>query len=109
VTEVNPSLPIPALPGLEALVEKARQDLAQKRSIPAAEISLVEARQVMWPDSSVGCPQPGMAYSQVVTGGYLIRLEKSGALYEYHAGLHGDPFLCENPTAPLEGTPGGAS
>ena len=98
------SMPIP--PTLQALVEKAKEDLAQRLSIPIAQIDLVEAAGVVWSNASLGCPQPGMMYADVLTPGYLIRLNAKGLTYEYHAGKNSDPFLCENPIPPVPGMPG---
>lgn len=45
-------------------------------------IVAVEARD--WPDSSLGCPQPGRAYSQIITPGYRLVVRANGQEYEYH-------------------------
>jgi len=45
-------------------------------------IIAVEARD--WPDSSLGCPQPGRAYAQIVTPGYRLVVQANGRQYEYH-------------------------
>jgi hypothetical protein len=45
-------------------------------------IIAVEARD--WPDSSLGCPQPGRAYSQIVTPGYRLVVQANGRQYDYH-------------------------
>lgn len=103
---MTPSSSIPAHPVLQRLVEKAISDLAQRRSISPDEITLLEATSVDWPDASLGCPQEGMMYSQVVTPGYLIVLEHAGNKFEYHAGK--DPSsitYCENPTPPISDLP----
>jgi hypothetical protein len=81
---------------IESQVEKAKEDLAQRLSIAISEINLLEARQVTWPDGSLGCPQPGMVYTQVPVEGLLIRLGVGKAMYFYHSGRSGDPFLCES-------------
>lgn len=91
--------------GLENLIEKAREDLAQRLSIATKEISLVESREVVWPDASLGCPQPGMAYAEVLTPGYLILLEANNKEYEYHASRGTEIVYCENPNPPVPGTP----
>ena len=77
------------------LVEKAREELSQRLSIAISQISLVEAREVVWPDSSLGCPQPGMKYQQVPEDGALIVLQAQGSVYEYHIGGSRGLFLCE--------------
>ena len=102
---MTPSIPIPADPRLQELIEKARTDLAQRLAISVNEIILLEARSVTWPDSSLGCPQEGMGYMQVLTPGYLIKLEFSEQQFEYHAGTKTNVIYCENPTPPVPGMP----
>ncbi len=103
-TQMNPSLPTPSTSGLESLIEKAKEDLAQRLSISLDQISLVEATGVVWPDSSMGCPQPGMEYLQVPEDGSLIILKAQENIYEYHKGGRRGLFLCEkkykNPSPP---------
>ena len=96
----------PVSPQLQNLIDKAKGDLTQRLSISENEIILVKARDVVWPDSSLGCPQPGMMYAEVLTPGYLILLEATGQKYEYHAGKSSDIFLCEKPTPPVPGISG---
>ena len=108
-TEMNPSLPIPAAGNIQALVEKAKEDLSQRQSIFTSEIKVMESKEVIWPDTSLGCPQPGTAYTQIATRGYLIRLEANGREFEYHANIHNYVFYCENPMPPVLGTPSGAN
>ena len=99
-------LQTPDTPGLEILIEKAKADLAQKLTISVAEINIMEATAVTWPDSSLGCPQEGMAYAEVLTPGYLILLEYSGNTFEYHASSRDTIITCENPSPPIPGDPG---
>ena len=67
------------------------------------QISLVNAKEVVWQDGSLGCPQPGMLYTQVITPGYLIKLKYDIRDFEYHAGKDRSPVYCENPLPPVEG------
>jgi len=82
-------------PGLQHLVDQVKEDLAQRLSIPTTQISLVEAREVVWPDASLGCPQPGMKYKQVPEDGALIIVQVGETIYEYHNGGSRGLFLCE--------------
>lgn len=90
-----PTIPTPSSPGLQGLVAQARENLAQRLSIPAEQIELVEVRPVVWPDGAMGCPQPGMSYIQVQQEGLLIRLRAGKQVYSYHSGGGTPPFLCE--------------
>jgi hypothetical protein len=78
----TPEEPLSDIPA----VSNAVADLAARLGVPASDITIVSVEAVEWRDASLGCPQPGMAYAQVITPGYLIVLEAGGASYEYHAG-----------------------
>ena len=95
-------------PELKPSIDLAVQDLAAKLGAKAEDIDVLEARYVTWPDSSVGCPKPGMQYMQVLTDGVLIVLRHGSASYHYHASLEGRPFYCKQPRKPV-GQPGEAS
>ena len=56
-----------------------------------------------WRDGSIGCPEPGMNYTQALVPGIRVVLELDGARYEYHAGGARSIFLCENPRAARRG------
>ena len=77
------------------MITQAKEDLSERLSVEIDQIKLLEAREVTWPDSSLGCPQPGKVYNQVLQDGLLIRLEVGGRMYFYHSGGDLDPFLCE--------------
>jgi hypothetical protein len=100
-----PALPTPYAPGLQSLIERATEDLANRFSIPLAEISVAATFEVTWPDSGLGCPQTGMASIQVLTPGYLILLEYNNNKYEYHANMGSYVTFCMNPTSPEPGVP----
>ena len=61
-------------------------DLSKKLGIAKNAVSVVEVESVEWPDASLGCPQPGAMYAQVITPGFRIVLEANGRRYEYHTG-----------------------
>jgi hypothetical protein len=81
-------------PGLKPYIDIAVSDLAQRLSITVEQIEVASATLKEWPDASLGCPQPGMQYAQVMTDGALIVLEVNGKAYNYHAGGSRTPFLC---------------
>ncbi len=89
-------IPPPFDPPMEKIVNQAKQDLAKRLAININQVSLVELLSVTWPDGSLGCPQPGMGYTQVTVDGLLIRLSAGGNVYEYHSGGSRAPFLCES-------------
>ncbi|MEP0804801.1 MAG: hypothetical protein HRF47_04895 [Chloroflexota bacterium] len=102
----SPSMPDPSNPTLQKLIALAAADLTQRFSIPAEQVQFKEAAAVTWPDSSLGCPNPSSMYLQVLTPGYLIRLQAAERTFEYHTDLKETVIYCENPSAlPLDALP----
>ena len=84
-----------------ASVRGAVEDLADRLSIETSAVTVVSARAVTWPDSSLGCPIPGMQYLQVLTDGTEVVLEAGG---ETHRSTGGSPLTrCEQPPRPADG------
>jgi len=56
---------------------RARRVLAERLEVPADSFELVSVERSEWGDTSLGCPEKGMVYAQVVTSGYrvLLRLD----------------------------------
>jgi hypothetical protein len=80
-----------------AIVAAAVDDLAERLAVATEAVELVEFERVTWNDGSLGCPQPGMMYTQALVDGSRTVLEVDGVTYDYHAGKDDKPFLCENP------------
>jgi hypothetical protein len=83
-----------ALAGNFPSVERARVDLADRLQTPLEKVLVIEQVEKTWPDSSLGCPKPGMAYRQVLVNGSRLMLEVAGRNYNYHAGSSRDYFYC---------------
>jgi hypothetical protein len=66
-------------------VEWAVADLAERLGIAPGQIAIVAVESVQWRDSSLGCPQPGMMYAQVITPGFRVILRAEDEQYEYHS------------------------
>ena len=93
MNEVPISTPLD--PSLEKIVAQAKNDLANRLAIDPEQIELLKIASVTWPDGSLGCPQPGMEYTQVQVDGLLIRFRVMDSVYEYHSGGGRAPFLCK--------------
>lgn len=83
-------------PVQQKMVQSAREDLTRRSGIALEEVLLADVEVVAWPDASLGCPQPGMAYAQVLTPGYKVRLEAQGRTYEYHTDMEQFFMLCDS-------------
>jgi hypothetical protein len=78
-------------------VEVAKADLAKRLGVDAGQVTVVSSSEVTWSDGSLGCPEPGMHYTQALVQGSRIILEAAGKQYHYHSGGTRPPFLCTNP------------
>jgi hypothetical protein len=86
------------------IVDLATGNLAETYGLAPNSVEVVSVEAVDWPDASLGCPQPGMAYAQVVTPGLRMTLQAEGWTYTYHADLAGQVVLCAQ-TGPTDSTP----
>lgn len=86
--------------GSETLIARAKEDLVQRLGLSTvADVRLVSVEARDWPDTSLGCPQEGFMYAQVITPGFRIILEAGGERYEYHSDMNDAVVLCETATA----------
>jgi hypothetical protein len=94
-TQSIASAPTVAAPaGAANALSAVRRDLAQRLNLTETRIILIRAEAVDWPDSSLGCPQPGMMYLQVITPGYRLVLGADGVSAEYHTDATGRFVVC---------------
>ena len=78
------------------LLERARSDLAERLDVPETGIRVISLERKTWPDSSLGCAEPGKTYRPGEVKGFLLELEVDERVYRYHA--QGERiFLCESP------------
>ena len=104
-TPFLPALTLPDLPpppggsgDQNRAVEAARHHLAGVLDVPIEQISLLQVDSVTWRDTSLGCPQPGRGYAQVLTPGYRILLEHDGQPFELHSDQSGRYIMmCDSP------------
>ncbi len=100
---ITPTGALPPLTGLgEVPADKAAAaiaDLARRTGADPTTITIVSAEAVTWSDGALGCPRPGMAYTQALVDGYRLILSLNGVSYAYHAAVNGDFFYCERPVS----------
>jgi hypothetical protein len=92
--EVDMDNELPATLDIEQATAAARDDLAERLSIDNDAIEVVDARRVTWGNGALGCPEPGMMYTQALVPGYYIHLRYNGKDAYYHAGRDGRPMHC---------------
>ena len=93
-----PSAPIAGSPtvhaDLQSIVEAARQDASSRTGLSLEAIKVLSAERVTWSDGSLGCPSPGMLYTQALVPGFRVMLDAGGQVLDYHAGAGGHLVLC---------------
>lgn len=100
-----PSRSRPATESLQKAVDAALADAARRTGRDRASLEVVSAEAVVWPDGSLGCPEPGVVYTMAPVPGYRVRIRSGDRLLEYHAGRRGNVVLCPaaRSTEPLPG------
>ena len=77
-----------------SVVQLAATNLAKELNIAPDQIEIRSVEQREWSDSSLGCPEPGRAYMQVITPGYRVILFANGREYEYHTNMQNMAIRC---------------
>jgi hypothetical protein len=79
------------------MLERVIRDAAERARVPADRVDVTRAESVQWRDGSLGCPQPGMSYIQMIVDGYWVELVAGGRPYDYRLDGTGRFVLCEGP------------
>lgn len=98
-TGTSQRIPITVKPLMEGLTQDeysnmAMSDLSNSKKIELKAMRVKSVVSMDWNNASLGCPEEGMVYAQVITPGYIITLEALGREYIYHAGNR-RVVLCE--------------
>ena len=71
----------------------AREALAERLGVAPDTPLLIVFEPRDWPDTSLGCPEPGRVYAQVITPGFRLVFEHTvgteAQLFEYHTNEDG--------------------
>ncbi len=95
---VSPILsPLPPLGASDA--EMLQVQVANELGVSVAALTLIEALEVTWPSAALGCPQPDMAYADVLVPGWQVTFEDAAGLrYRVHTGHDMQQFvICDPP------------
>lgn len=79
----------------QALLQAIMADLSARTGVAPAAMAVVRAESVVWGDGSLGCPEPGMMYTQALVDGYWVVLKVNAREYDYRASQTGYFRLCE--------------
>jgi hypothetical protein len=92
--------PVTDQPGATAdpIVEPVRADAATRAGVDPATVEVVTADATEWNDGSLGCPEPGMVYTQAIVSGWHVVVRAGGREYDYRVTGPGRFRLCEHPS-----------
>lgn len=94
-------LPTPSSGAIEFpdVAHELRMKATAKMGISPDSLTVLSVEGVTWRDTSLGCPEPGQMYAQVLTDGWrAVYQNPEGDRIEVHATQDLDSFvICENP------------
>lgn len=97
-TPTTAPMPVPVqgrdMTTLQSAIDAALTDAARRTGLERTELEILSADAVTWSDGSLGCPQPGMMYTQALVPGFRIRIRAGAETLDYHAGRGGAPTFC---------------
>jgi hypothetical protein len=85
--------------GLSAAVfQTMKQDVSVRSGAPIDGVELSSIDEIEFPDASLGCPEKGVLYAQVVTPGFEIVFVAASTEFNYRVARGDTEFrLCADP------------
>jgi hypothetical protein len=71
-------------------------DAAERTSTDPDTVEVIQAQAVTWNDGSLGCPEPGMFYTQALVDGYQVILQAGDEELDYRVSSAGGFRVCED-------------
>ena len=104
--ETLPTVVTTSTPGVtgevpEGFVDKVVADAASRAGVDESSVVVTTATAMQWPDGSLGCPEPGVMYTQAVVDGSQIVVQAGGETFDYRLDGRGQFKLCKSPTGKL--------
>jgi hypothetical protein len=78
----------------EAILGPILNEAAKLANVPPQQLVIVRAEAVVWNDGSLGCPEPGMEYTQALVNGYWVVINATERTYDFRVGRNGSFRLC---------------
>ena len=106
IEQVSDEVPSLTVMNTNEQVAWSINDLAGRLNMEPANVRVSVVRPVLWRSGAIGCPEPGMSYTQALVDGLWITLAVGETEYRYHAKTGGKLFYC--PAARAEPPASGA-
>ena len=72
-------------------VADAAEAAARHLGVEQGDLTLLDWSLVTWPNGAMGCPKPGMMYTQALVPGFIVRFQHGGETVTVHAAEGGNP------------------
>lgn len=76
------------------ILQPVLADAAAQAGVQPADVVVVSAEAVQWSDGSLGCPQPGMMYTQALVDGFQIVVRAGTTELDYRVRGPGSFRIC---------------
>ena len=98
-----PSLPLGSKVPEDTLADSTMAmivaDAATVAGVDPAAVTLVSVKPVTWTDGSLGCPKPGVMYTQSVVPGFHVIVRAGDRKLDYRVGRAGTAKRCDSGTS----------
>jgi hypothetical protein len=78
----------------QGILDPILNEAAALAKVARERLVIVRAEPVVWNDGSLGCPEPGMMYTQALVNGYWVVIDAAGQTYDFRVGPGGIFRLC---------------
>ena len=78
----------------QEILESVLKEAAALANVAREQLVIRRAEPVIWNDGSLGCPEPGMMYTQALVNGYWVVIDAAGQKYDFRVGSRGNFRLC---------------
>jgi hypothetical protein len=76
------------------ILDPILKEAASLSKVSAEQLVIVRAKSVVWNDGSLGCPEPGIQYTQALVNGYWVVIVAAGKTYDFRVARGGSFRLC---------------
>lgn len=80
----------------EHLLAPVLADAGKRTGLPVEDLAVKGAWRRTWSDGSLGCPQPGMYYTQALVPGWQVLVRAGEQTLDYRLSDRGVFFPCED-------------
>jgi hypothetical protein len=78
----------------QRILDPILKEAAGLAKVAHEKLVILRAQPVVWNDGSLGCPEPGMMYTQALVNGYWVVISAGGKTYDFRVDAGGRFHLC---------------